>query len=293
MWTGSSYGDPGRLGTPRLPLSSRYGEAWQLRYVTGPNALWTTELLAEALPLRPGVRVLDLGCGAGVSSAFLAREYGVRVWAVDSRLDPAAVSEVARDAGVADRITPVVADARRLPFRAGSFDAVVCLSSFMWFGADDGVLASLVDLLVPGGRLGAVMSGRGSGGSLAGRRGYYYWNGERRPERPLDWWAGLLRDFPGLVLETAEMVPGSGRLWLHWNEAYLAAAADPLPGFDQETELLRADRDGTWGWLRLVARAVPGTDRLTVEGGERHEEAGRGERPAAGGTAADEHPDRA
>jgi cyclopropane fatty-acyl-phospholipid synthase-like methyltransferase len=43
--------------------------------------LWLTEWLAEALDLRPGMRVLDLGCGRAMSSVFLRREFGVQVWA--------------------------------------------------------------------------------------------------------------------------------------------------------------------------------------------------------------------
>jgi cyclopropane fatty-acyl-phospholipid synthase-like methyltransferase len=45
----------------------------------GPHALWLLEWLAPALGLdrlRPGARVLDLGCGRAMTSVFLAREYG-------------------------------------------------------------------------------------------------------------------------------------------------------------------------------------------------------------------------
>ena len=49
----------------------------------GSNPLWMTEWLCERLDLQPGMRVLDLGCGYAKSSIFLAREFGVQVWATD------------------------------------------------------------------------------------------------------------------------------------------------------------------------------------------------------------------
>jgi SAM-dependent methyltransferase len=36
-------------------------------------------VLAEAIELRPGMRVLDLGCGRAMSSVFLHREFGAQV----------------------------------------------------------------------------------------------------------------------------------------------------------------------------------------------------------------------
>ena len=35
------------------------------------------------LPIEPGTRVLDLGCGRAMTSIFLAREFGAEVWATD------------------------------------------------------------------------------------------------------------------------------------------------------------------------------------------------------------------
>lgn len=49
----------------------------------GPNALIIIKELMNGLSLKKGTRVLDLGCGKGLSTAFLAKEYGVEVFAVD------------------------------------------------------------------------------------------------------------------------------------------------------------------------------------------------------------------
>jgi cyclopropane fatty-acyl-phospholipid synthase-like methyltransferase len=62
-----------RLLSDRFPRASKYNPDWVIANASGgANALWLTEWLAESLDLRPGMRVLDLGCGRAASSIFLA-----------------------------------------------------------------------------------------------------------------------------------------------------------------------------------------------------------------------------
>ena len=67
----------------QFPRSNNYPIDWVIENEMGPNVLWLTEFLCEAMDLRSGMRVLDLGCGKAISSIFLAREFGVQVWATD------------------------------------------------------------------------------------------------------------------------------------------------------------------------------------------------------------------
>ena len=60
-----------------IAASSRYHPEWVIANGAGANALWLAEWLAEKMDLRPGMRVLDLGCGKATSAIFLAREFGV------------------------------------------------------------------------------------------------------------------------------------------------------------------------------------------------------------------------
>ena len=71
------------LHDDRFPLSSKYDPEWIIDNEMGPNVLWITEALCEVMDLKPGMRVLDLGCGGALSSIFLAKEFGVQVWATD------------------------------------------------------------------------------------------------------------------------------------------------------------------------------------------------------------------
>ena len=116
------------------PRASGYDPAWVFANLMGPNCLWLAEDLARSMAFAPGQRVLDLGCGKALTAAFLAREYGVQVWAADLWIDPADNLARAREAGVADRLLPLRAEAHRLPFAHGFFDAVVSVDAFHYFG---------------------------------------------------------------------------------------------------------------------------------------------------------------
>jgi SAM-dependent methyltransferase len=91
---------------------------------------WVVRAVREGW-FRPGTRVLDVGCGAGTNSIFLARA-GFRVCGVD--LAPAAIAAAQKRAGRAGlRIDFRVADALRLPFPSGSFGGAIDVGCFHTF----------------------------------------------------------------------------------------------------------------------------------------------------------------
>src|SRR5262245_28727600 len=142
-----------RLLSERFPRSSQYHPDWVLANASGgANSLWLTEWLTAALDLRPGLRVLDLGCGRASSSIFLRREFGVQVWATDLWISAAENIQRVRDAGVEDGVFPLHADARSLPFAPEFFDAVVCIDSFPYYGTDALYLNYLAQFVKPGAR---------------------------------------------------------------------------------------------------------------------------------------------
>lgn len=82
--------------------------------------------LARRLGLRPGVRLLDLGCGRGWPGLYLARRTGCEVVLADLPLDGLRCAAArAAEEGLGGRCGVVLAEGGRLPFASGSFDAVV------------------------------------------------------------------------------------------------------------------------------------------------------------------------
>lgn len=150
---------PDALQHDRYVRSNGYDPAWVVENQMGPNVLWLTEALTEVLPIEPGMRVLDLGCGRAMSSVFLAQEFGAEVWATDLWIPEADNRARIAAAGVGDRVTAVHAEAHALPFEPEFFDVVVSVDAYQYFGTDDLYLGYLTGFLKPGGRIGAVMPG--------------------------------------------------------------------------------------------------------------------------------------
>jgi cyclopropane-fatty-acyl-phospholipid synthase len=112
------------------------------------------ELVAGKLALKPGMRVLDVGCGWGSFAIHAAREHGVEVLGITlSERQAELARERVADAGVSDQVEIRVADYRRLP--SGSFDAIASIGMAEHVGENqvDVYARSLFALLRPGGVL--------------------------------------------------------------------------------------------------------------------------------------------
>ncbi|MGH8774677.1 MAG: SAM-dependent methyltransferase [Jiangellaceae bacterium] len=105
------------------------------------------------------MRVLDLGCGRAMTSVFLAREFGVTVWAADLWIEPTENWERIRAGGLQDVVYPMKAEAHDLPFPDGFFDAVVSVDAYQYFGTDDLYIGYITRFLRPGGRLAIAAPG--------------------------------------------------------------------------------------------------------------------------------------
>lgn len=118
-----------------------------LRYSFTKGTDQEVRFLADVLQLRPGMRVLDVGCGPGRHARALAA-LGIDVVGLDISLPFLQVAGPGRW---------VRADARRLPFVPGSFDAAIslCQGGFGLLGGEDdaGVIEQMAHAVRPGGRL--------------------------------------------------------------------------------------------------------------------------------------------
>ena len=238
-----------RFVAQRFPLSSGYHPEWIVASVSGgANSLWLTEWLTEALDLRPGMRVLDLGCGRGASSVFLRREFNVQVWAVDLWFSVSERFQRIQDAGVEDGVFPIHADARALPFAPDFFDAIVCIDSFPYFGTDDLYLAYLARFVKPGGQVGVAGAGlvRDIDGAVPEHL-RAWWTPDLSCLHSARWWRRHWERSGIIDIEVAETMVDGWHLWLDWHRVV-------APHNLEEIQALEADRGRYLGYVRLVGR---------------------------------------
>lgn len=135
------------------PLSKKYDTPELMAKIMGPNPIKLAEELLTGHRIPAGSVVCDLGSGQGLTSVFLAREYGFTVYAVDLWSDPEENRRFFRTVGLTDReVIPVRADAAALPFEKEFFDAVVSTDSYNYFGRDPDYLdEKLLPFLKDGG----------------------------------------------------------------------------------------------------------------------------------------------
>jgi len=129
--------------------------------IMGPNPAKLLEELLNKFPLEPGQTVMDLGCGQGVTSIMLVKEYGLKVFAVDLWISASENWQRFRKEGLTrEQIVPIHEDAHQLPFADEFFDAVVSIDSYHYFGLDKAYLGKhLLPLVKPGGYLLLVVPG--------------------------------------------------------------------------------------------------------------------------------------
>jgi SAM-dependent methyltransferase len=119
------------------------------------GGLETTEELVALCHVDRDACVLDVGCGAGATACYLAREYGCQVIGVDLRESMVALSkERAEKEGVGEGVTFRVADVQALPFEDGLFDAVLCESVATFVEDKRRVINEYARVTKPGGYVG-------------------------------------------------------------------------------------------------------------------------------------------
>ena len=147
------------------PARPSHRDLWPFDQLHSRGIVATREQ-AERARIQAGMYVLDLGCGLGGGSRYLAAECGCKVAGVD--LTPNFV-EAARiltaRCGLADRIEIRQANALALPFQDGTFDHVWSYAVTMNIADKEGLGREVARVLKPGGRFSCNEIAQGSGGA--------------------------------------------------------------------------------------------------------------------------------
>ena len=240
---------------PRYTRANAYDPEWVYENQMGPHALWLLESLTEVLPIEPGMRVLDLGCGRAMTSIFLAREFGAEVWATDLWIAADDNEARIRAAGVEHLVRAVHAEAHQLPFAFDQFDAVVSIDAYQYFGTGDLYLGALLGYVRSGGKIGIVAPAAftefGADVPLELRP---FWDWQFCCFHGPEWWRTHWAKTGLVEVDHADAVPDGWQDWLRFDEATLPT----LDGWRRDAAansaaMLRVDQGRNLGFSRVVA----------------------------------------
>lgn len=124
---------------------------------THPGGFASTRTIAQRIGLKSHMKVLDVGCGMGYSSVFLAKHYEAEVMGIDP--SPELVDKAKAlhsSAGKAGSVSFQVGDASNLLFEDDQFDLVLCQSVLLFIHDKEKALREMCRVAKPGGYVGLV-----------------------------------------------------------------------------------------------------------------------------------------
>ena len=140
--------------------TSEYDMDFIKENMMGPNSLKIIKEMSESINFHERMRVLDLGCGKGLTSIFLAKEYGVTVFATDLWISATDNFIRFKDMGLEEKIIPIHAEAHDLPFANEFFDVAISVDAYHYFGVEEEYLTKYFAPLVKrGGQIAVAIPG--------------------------------------------------------------------------------------------------------------------------------------
>lgn len=231
------------------PFTDAYDKTFLLETMMGPNAMRITEELTSWLPMRAGLRILDLGCGMGISSILLAGKHGATVFAADLWIAPTDNFRRFEALGLSQLVIPLSVDATKaLPFAEGYFDMIVCVDAYQYFGADPAMLPRLMTFVKPGGHIAVAACGLKEGfpEDYVPPELESYWQPDMN-FHSLSWWRALWAGEPGVVPGHCREMDCLRRAWDDWLES-------PNPYAQRDIPMMRAEAGKYFALVQLIGR---------------------------------------
>lgn len=202
--------------------SAKYEQSFINENMMGPNSMKMLEELTQSIKLDKGMRVLDLGCGKGLTSIFLAKEFGVQVFATDLWITATENYERFRAMGLENQIMPIHADANELPYADEYFDVVVSIDSYHYFGTKPKYMNDkLAPLVKKGGIIALAFPGvkKELNGSLPEEMLLSWADCEEEileTFHSIQWWKNHLSKSDKITIETIQEMQCHDEAWKDW-----------------------------------------------------------------------------
>ena len=222
----------------------------------GPNAIRQAEELASHFTITKDMRILDLGCGMGLSSLYLVQEYGAEVFATDLWIEPTENYERFQSLGVADKIVPLMIDATQpLPFAERYFDAIISVGAYNMFGENEEMLPKLISYVKKGGHIAVSIPGlKYDFGDNVPPEMQQFWDAPdvARTVRGIEWWKDLWSKAEGIEIVSISEMACHDIAW----EEYLASLNPCVEDDKWDLDMMEAEGGKYFNTIQLIARVI-------------------------------------
>jgi len=218
----------------------------------GPNAMRIAEELASYLDINENMRILDLGCGCGLSTLLLVKKFGATVFAADFWISPTENYSRFQSIGIDDKAVPIYVDATKgLPFANGYFDLLFTVDAYHYFGDTEEILPSLIHYIKKGGYIAVAIPGiKCEFGENVPEEMKPFWLDEvARTIHSLDWWKELWSKAEGIEILDAREMNCCKQAWDEW-------LTSPNPYAREDIKMMEAEGGKYFNLLQLIAKVI-------------------------------------
>ena len=218
----------------------------------GPNAMRVAEELASTLNINENMRILDLGCGSGLSTLLLTKKYGAKVFAADLWISPTENYERFKSIGIDEQAVPISVDATKsLPFANGYFDLLFSVDAYHYFGDTAEMLPSLIPFVKKGGIVAVAIPGlKYEFGKNIPAELQPFWNGEMdRTLHSLAWWKELWERAEGVEMVDSREMACCREAWEEWLTGYHPVVAE-------DVKMMKAEGGKYFNMIQLIAKVI-------------------------------------
>jgi len=233
-------------------LSDSQNLEYTKQTMMGPNAMRVSEEMAAYLDIQPDSRVLDLGCGMGLSTILLVQKYQALVFAADLWISPTDNYQRFCAAGIDEKAIPVAVDATQgLPFAEAYFDCLFTVDAYHYFADIPEMLPSLIPYVKKGGYIAIAIPGlKFDFDDQVPEDMQPFWNDEiDRTIRSIDWWKDLWNQAEGIETQSISEMVCCKQAWDEWLTGYIPEAAEDIP-------MMQAEQGKYFNFIQMIAKVL-------------------------------------
>jgi len=226
----------------------------------GPNAIRQAEELASHFTITKDMKILDLGCGTGLSALYLVQAHGANVLATDLYADPTENHERFKSLGISDKIVPMLIDATQpLPFAKGFFDVIFSVGAYNMFGDNDEMLPKLIPYVKKGGYIAVAFPGlKYEFGDNVPPEMQRFWAEPdvTRSVRGIEWWKELFNKAKGIEIVNISEMSCHGIAWDEYIKSLDPNGGDNLGDDKWTLDMMKAEDGKYFNTIQLIAKVI-------------------------------------